>query len=301
MDDLVGAGVEVSVLDNLSNGQISNLAEAMTKGRVKVIRGGVNDSDAVKVAVKGAEVVFHEAAIVNVQQSIREPELTEKVNVGGTKCLLDACLSEGVKKFVFASSAAVYGASKSLPNVETSELQPQSPYGRSKLEGERLTLRAYSEHGLSTTALRYFNIYGPRSTVGQYSGVINAFAERLISDRRPVIYGDGGQTRDFVHVSDVVSASILVASSPNTSGKVLNVGTGQQISILQLAQLEHDILIGHETPMSVEYSAARTGDIRDSYADVSLIKNLTGYSSKLQLREGLASYLRWLYPKRKLQ
>ena len=300
VDGLVGAGIEVSVLDDFSNGRISNLTEAMKKGKVNVIRGEVTDTNTVKAAVRNVEVVFHEAALVSVQQSIQEPERTNKVNVGGTKCLLEACLS-GAKKFVFASSAAVYGASKSVPVAETSEPRPLSPYGQSKLEGERLSLRAYDESGLGATVLRYFNIYGPRSSASQYSGVINAFAERLTSGQRPVIYSDGRQTRDFVHVSDIVSANILVASTPNTNGKILNVGTGHKTPILQLAQLEHDFLIGHEAPMSVEHRGARRGDIRDSYADISLIKNLTGYSPKVQLREGLASYLDWLYPEWKLR
>jgi UDP-glucose 4-epimerase len=300
VDSLAEKGVEVSVLDDFSNGKISNLPDAQRRGSISIYRGRVTDVELVKAAVKDVEVVFHEAALVSVQQSIQEPERTNEVNVGGTKCLLEACVSEGVKKFVFASSAAVYGDSQVLPRVETSEPHPLSPYGWSKLEGERLSLRAYEENGLGTTALRYFNIYGPRSTAKQYSGVINAFAESLISGRPPVIYGDGRQTRDFIHVSDIVAANILVASSLKTDGKVLNVGTGRQTSIMELAQLEHDILLGQGRPVSVEHREARQGDVRDSYADISLIKQATGYSPSLPLEEGLRNYFQWLYPEWKM-
>lgn len=301
METLVGQGLEISVLDDFSNGHLSNLSDAQKIASVKVIKGSVTDAETVKRSLKDVEAVFHEAALVSVQRSVQQPGLTQEINVKGTKCLVDACVQGHVRRLIFASSAAVYGDSPDLPRKETSALHPLSPYGWSKLEGERICLKAFAETGLGATALRYFNIYGPRSTVKQYSGVINAFADALIFGKPPVIYGDGKQTRDLIHVSDIASANILAAASPMTVGKVLNVGTGVQTSVADLVQLEHDLLFGSRAPASVVYGDAREGDVRDSYADISLINELTGFSPKYKLKEGLESYFRWLYPGRTLE
>lgn len=295
VDGLTNLGIDVTVLDDMSTGKVLNLTQTRQKGKIEVIKGSITDSITVKKMVRKTEVVFHEAAIVSVQQSIREPGRTRRVNVEGTRFLVDACLSARVKKLVFASSAAVYGDSKVLPHSETSEAKPQSPYGWSKLEGERLLTEACEENGLDGTTLRYFNVYGPRSTSKDYSGVIDAFAQRLVAGKPLVIYGDGKQSRDFVHVSDVVNANILTASTPATRGRTLNVGTGVPTSIEDLACLESEFF-GYSEPPKIMHHEPRQGDIKQSYADISLIKSLMMYSPQFPLRKGLSSYLGSLFP-----
>lgn len=297
VDGLMSLDVSVCVLDDLSTGKMLNLVQARKKGKIEVVKGSITNPATVRKIVRDVEVVFHEAAMVGVQQSVREPVRTRQVNAEGTRHLVDECVSGKVKKLIFASSAAVYGESKVLPHSETSEVTPQSPYGRSKLEGERFLTKAYEENGFDGTSLRYFNIYGPRSASKDYSGVIDSFAERLITGKPLVIYGDGKQTRDFVYVTDVVSANLLAASTSATRGRILNVGTGTQTSIETLARLETE-LFGRVTPLQFEYREPRHGDIKQSYADISLISELTGYSPQFPLREGLSRYLGLLYPAR---
>jgi nucleoside-diphosphate-sugar epimerase len=164
VDQLVSEGVNVTVIDNFSSGKISNIEKSLETGKVTIVNGDINDKELITRALRDIEVVFHEAAIVSVQRSIAEPELTNHVNIDGTKAMLEACADSGVSRFVFASSAAVYGNSKILPRNETTIPSPLSPYATSKLEGERLCQQTSSLTGLDTVALRYFNIYGDRST-----------------------------------------------------------------------------------------------------------------------------------------
>lgn len=287
--------IEVVVLDDFSSGNPSNLSESMQTGRVNLVKGDINDKELVMKCLKDVELVFHEAAIVSVQRSITEPEMTRQVNVEGTRCILRASADSSVRKVIIASSAAVYGDPGTLIQSEDSPLSPLSPYALSKLESEKLCKHFNQLTGLESVALRYFNIYGDRSVAGQYAGVINIFAERLIANVNPIIFGDGFQTRDFINVKDIVAANILAATSTHGVGKTFNVGTGRAITISELAKLESEIITGKSEP-GIIFKPPRLGDVRHSCADISLIRNELGFKPAVDLESGLIGYISYAYP-----
>ena len=294
VDRLVAENIEVLVLDDFSSGKLSNLGHSQRTGKVKVIKGDINDRDLARSALRDIEVVFHDAAIVSVQRSIAEPELTNRVNIAGTKNMIEACADAGVKRFIFASSSAVYGDSKVLPRTEFSETSPISPYAFSKLEGEIICRQFQELTGIETIALRYFNIYGLRSTAKAYSGVINAMAQKIAANEKPMIFGDGKQSRDFINVSDIVEANILAAISNVSKAQVFNVGTGKQTTILDLVSLESKILLG-TTSIDVDFKESLTGDVRHSWADITQIKEKLGFRPRINLENGLQAYLKTIY------
>ena len=212
VDRLLNEGFEVTVIDNLSTGQISNLAHNLDKKELQFVKGDIRDWSLVKKTMKNVDAIFHEAAIVSVPLSIQNPILTKDVNVNGTLNLLKACLECGVKRFIFASSAAVYEGSSSPQKNEDLSTNPISPYGVSKLAAEHYIRSFYKLYGLETTSLRYFNIYGPRQSYdkkSQSGGVISVFLNKLLENMQLIINGDGEQTRDFVYVHDIVEANML--------------------------------------------------------------------------------------------
>ncbi len=241
--------------------------------------------------LKNIDVVFHEAAIVSVSRSVSEPKFVDEVNVGGTLNMLRCALKQRVKKFVFASSAAVYGNARSIPISERTKPAPISPYGLGKLRAEQHCFEFHRDYNLATTVLRYFNVYGPGSTSGPYSGVISKFAEMLHADKPLVIYGSGKQTRDFVHVDDVVSANVLAATKKASAGRIFNVGSARFISITELATLEARLVLGPERRPQIVHESARPGDIETSCADISKIQDVLGFKPSITLEEGLATFL----------
>lgn len=291
VDHLIQEKCEVTVLDNFSYGHHSNLQQSGPSGRLKVTRGDIMDPETVKNALQDVEVVFHEASIVSVPLSIKDPKLTDRVNVKGTQNLLNAARnSKTVNRFIFASSAAVYGNCQELPLKESSSTVPISPYGSSKLEGEKSCLDSFRSTGLGTTVLRYFNAYGPRSLRGGYASVVNKFMERLAKLEAPVITGNGEATRDFIYVKDIVLANVLAASNPNSSGKIYNVATGSKVTMNELANLELEILAGKNLVIPFEYKPRENEDIVHSYADVSQIKKDLGFLPRYSLEKGLTEY-----------
>lgn len=295
VDELIKQGVDVTVLDNFSSGRMSNLDNAMKSNKVKIVKGDINDKQLATNTLKDIEVVFHEAAIVSVQRSIEEPEFTNHVNIDGTGNMIEASANVGVRKFVFASSAAVYGNSRTLPRKESTEPSPISPYGLAKLQGEKICKEFSESIGMDTTALRYFNIYGIRSTSKAYSGVINAIAQKLVINDKPIVYGDGKQSRDFVSVEDIVQANILAACK-KTNAQIFNVGTGKETTVLELVSIESKILLGNER-VEVDFKQSRKGDIRQSYADISLAQAELGYDPRINIEKGLKEYLLRTYRK----
>jgi UDP-glucose 4-epimerase len=288
VDGLIDEGYDVTIIDDFSSGNLSNLERSMNK--VTIVKGDICDRDLVRKALKDIEVVFHEAAIVSVQRSLLEPEVTRHVNIEGTRNVLESCVDCGVRRFIFASSAAVYGNSPVLPLKETATPNPLSPYAATKLQGEVLCKTINESTGLETVVLRYFNIYGKRSTSKSYSGVINAFAERLLANKPLVIYGDGNQSRDFVSVQEIVSANILAARARNISGRVFNVGTGKRTTIKQLAMIESFLLRGSHDVM-IDYQPRRDGEVKDSWADITSISTELGFRTRVTLEDGLRQYL----------
>ncbi len=274
---------EVVVIDNLYTGKEENVPPG-----AKLVKADIRDYQSIAELISNADYVFHEAAQVSVVESVRDPLFTEEVNVIGTLNILKALL-DGHGKLVFASSAAVYGDNPNLPLKETERPRPLSPYGVTKATGEEY-LRVFHElYGLPVVALRYFNVFGPRQSANQYAGVISIFINRALAGEPLVIFGDGKQTRDFIYVKDVVKANILTAESRKANGRVFNVATGKQTSILELATKIIEIT-GANT--SIIFDKPRPGDIRHSLADISEIKKL-GFEPEWSLEEGLKKTVEW--------
>ena len=274
---------EVIVIDNLYTGKEENVPPG-----AKLIKADIRDYSAIAELISNADYVFHEAAQVSVVESIRDPVFTEEVNVIGTLNILKALLN-GHGKLVFASSAAVYGDNPNLPLKESERPKPLSPYGVTKATAEEY-LRVYHElYGVPTVALRYFNVFGPKQSANQYAGVISIFINRALAGEPLVIFGDGKQTRDFIYVKDVVKANLLVAESKRANGRVFNVATGRQTTILELAMKIIEITGSNS---SVLFDKPRPGDIRHSLADISEIRKL-GFEPEFSLEEGLKRTVEW--------
>ena len=274
---------EVIVIDNLYTGKEENVPPG-----AKLVKADIRDYSAIAELIIQADYVFHEAAQVSVVESVRDPLFTEEVNVIGTLNILKALL-EGHGKLVFASSAAVYGDNPNLPLKETERPKPLSPYGVTKATAEEY-LRVYHElYGLPVVSLRYFNVFGPRQSANQYAGVISIFINRALAGEPLVIFGDGRQTRDFIYVKDVVKANLIVAETERANGKIFNVATGRQTSILELAMKVIEVT-GTTSP--IIFDRPRPGDIRHSLADISEIRKL-GFEPEWSLEEGLKKTVEW--------
>ena len=292
VDRLVQDEYEVVVIDDLSSGLIKNIERHASNNRVMVIKGDIRDKEMLKHALTGAKAVVHLAAIVSVIRSIEEPELVHDVNVAGTLSLLDESVRQKVRRFIYASSAAVYGRTSRPPLSEEFETRPISPYGASKAAGESYCHAYHAAHDIESTVLRFMNIYGPRSTGGLYSGVMVAFAEALNQDKSLTIYGDGEQTRDFVFVSDVVDAIILALEKSGATGETFNIGSGIQTNINQLAKLFMSL-----TPyeQQLQYASPRKGEIRHSYANIGKARRILGYEPKIELSTGVKEFFDWYH------
>ena len=290
VDGLVSGGFDVVVLDDFSGGRRENLSVHFGRSNFCLVEGDVNVKADVEKALEGVDVVFHLAAIVSVDFSVKNPLLVNEVNVGGTLNVLRQSLKAGVKRFVYASSCAVYGEPVNLPIDEEHPTKPMSPYGVSKLAAEYYCRVFCEVYGIETVCLRFFNVYGSRQVVGPYSGVIMKFIDKLKHGKEPIIYGDGEQTRDFVFVGDVVDACLRAMRCRNCVGEMINVGSGVETTVNRLA----DVLIELFGSRDVKpvYAEPKAGDIRRSYADLSKAERMLGYKPKVFLKEGLTMMLR---------
>jgi nucleoside-diphosphate-sugar epimerase len=287
---LVADGARVRVLDDLSTGHRENIEEI--GGNLDFIQGSVADEALLNKALQDVEVVFHEAAIPSVPRSVEEPRQTHIASVDGTFSLLDAARRNEVRRVVYAASSSAYGDQPTLPKVEHMLPDPLSPYAVAKLVGEYYCQVFTRVYGLETVSLRYFNVFGPRQDPGsQYSGVVSRFISMLLSNERPVIYGDGEQSRDFTYIDNVVAANLNAASAREASGKVINVANGQRITLNQLLAELKD-LTGKQD-VTAEYREPRVGDVRHSLADITLARQFLDYESKVELREGLQRTIDW--------
>ena len=287
---LANDGARVRVLDDLSTGHRENIDEI--GGDVDFIQGSVADEELLNKALENVELVFHEAAIPSVPRSVEAPRQTHIASVDGTFSLLVAARDRGVRRVVYAASSSAYGDQPTLPKSEEMRPDPLSPYAVAKLVGEYYCRAFTRVYGLETVSLRYFNVFGPRQDPGsQYSGVVSRFISSLLSNERPVIYGDGEQSRDFTYIDNVVFANINAASAKEASGKVINVANGQRITLNQLlAELKE--LTGKQE-VTAEYLEPRVGDVRHSLADITMAREILGYESKVDLREGLQRTIDW--------
>jgi len=276
------SGYAVRVLDDLSTGSLANLRAVMD--RIEFFEGSILDEPLVSNLAGGCDCVFHLAAVVSVQESIANPTRTHRVNAEGSLCVIEAARRANAK-LIFSSSAAVYGDEPDLPKTEESPTVPISPYGVQKLMTEQLLTVYHRVHGLDSIALRYFNVFGPRQDPSSpYSGVISIFVQRMLSGQEITIFGDGGQTRDFVYVKDVARANILAANAIIGRGTPINIATGMSVDLNHLARA---IAAAVGVELRVAYAPERKGDIRASSADVSRAQRELNWSAQTSLEEGL--------------
>lgn len=287
VEECLVKGYEVVVIDNFSTGKEENLqfASIFPNSMLHIIRGDVSDFDTVKKAVKGCDAVFHEAAVASVQKSIENPPVTFESNAKGTLNVLEASRNNGVKKVIFACSAAIFGDHPEIPKREDSPILPKSPYGADKYISE-VYLRLYNElYNLTTISLRYFNVFGPRQDPSSpYSGVISIFTSRIAQGKEITVFGDGKQYRDFIFVKDVVQANMLALEKIQSGFHYYNVGYGKATDLNRLIAILKQI---YNKDIMVNYADARAGDIKESVTDPSKIIRELGFAPGYTVEEGL--------------
>lgn len=289
VDELVRRGHKVVVLDDLSAGQEANLADVRDKIDLHI--GSITDLAAVQSACRGVDYVIHLAARTSVPRSVQDPLETNYVNIDGTLNVLVAARDARARRFVYAASSAAYGETPSLPKVESMPAEPISPYGVTKYVGELYAHVFGRAYGLENACIRYFNVFGPRQDpTSPYSGVLSRFMLAVIQGRPPVVYGDGEQSRDFTYIENIVEETLLACETGHASGKVFNGGTGARITINQVLLLLEKV---SGKKIQAKYEPPRTGDIRDSQADISLARKVLGYEPRVHFEEGLRRTWKW--------
>jgi UDP-glucose 4-epimerase len=288
-EELLREGHQVAGLDDFSSGKRENAELLARHPNFTLVEGSIADPDAALRAVAGATWVFHLAAIPSVPLSVAEPERTNAVNVGGTVNLLEIARKAAVQRVVLACSCAAYGDGPEQPKHEGLVPRPMSPYAAQKIACELYAQTYTRAYGLPCVALRYFNVYGPRQDPkSEYAAAIPRFTTRLLKGQRPIVFGDGLQTRDFVHISDVVRANLLAATSDKAPGEVVNVASGVSSSLIDLIATLKQVIGPSAAGLEIEHQAPRAGDLRESSADISKARAVLGYEPRVQLKEGLA-------------
>jgi nucleoside-diphosphate-sugar epimerase len=289
VDELVRRGHQVVVLDDLSAGKESNLADI--RGKIDLRIGSVTDLAAVQPACHGADYVIHLAARTSVPRSVENPIETNHVNIDGTLNVLVAARDAKVRRFVYAASSSAYGETPTLPKAEAMRPDPISPYGITKYVGELYAQVFGRVYGLENVCVRYFNVFGPRQDpTSQYSGVLSRFMLAVIEGRPPVVYGDGEQSRDFTFIENIVDETLRACEAKGASGMVFNGGTGARITVNQVLKLLEKIT---GKKIQAKYEPPRTGDIRDSQADAALARKVLGYEPQVPFEEGLQRTWQW--------
>jgi UDP-glucose 4-epimerase len=280
---LVERGDTVRVLDNFSTGFRRNLEHL--RGRVEIIDADVVNFKAVQMACEGVDVVFHQAALASVPRSVAAPLESNAACVTGTVTVLDAAHREGVRRVVYAASSSAYGDQPFVSKRETDLPAPLSPYAAAKLAGELYCQAFHSTYGIETVAIRYFNVFGPRQDPkSEYSAVIPRFVTRMLAGKRPTVFGDGYQSRDFTYIDNVVAGNLAAAESTSAVGHTINVACGRQFTLLDLIASINRVL---GTQIEPEFAAERPGDVRESLADITLARTLLNYEPTIDFDEGL--------------
>ena len=287
---LFGQGARVRIIDDLSTGHAENIDEI--GGAVDFIQASLSDNKKLVSALEDVELVFHEAAIPSVPRSVEKPVETHEASVNATFSLLLAARDERVRRVIYAASSSAYGDQPESPKREDMRPDPLSPYAVAKLVGEYYCQVFSRAYGLETVSLRYFNVFGPRQDPSsQYSGVISRFIGALLNGERPTIYGDGEQSRDFTYVSNVVDANLRAAESVAAVGRVINIANGRSVTINHVLDLLKELTGRNE--VRAEHAPPRTGDVRDSLADLTVARSLLGYNPSVSLEEGMRLTLDW--------
>jgi UDP-glucose 4-epimerase len=293
---LLEEGARVRVVDDFSTGFRQNLGETLE--RIELLEGDLADLAVARRALEGVDYVLHQAAIPSVQRSVEDPLNTNRANVTATLNILVAARDAQVKRLVYASSSSVYGDAEVLPKVETMPENPISPYALSKLAGEKYSVIFRRIYSLPTVCLRYFNVFGPRQNPDSpYSAVISRFVTAALDGRRPTVYGDGEQSRDFTYVDNVVDANLLACTAEGVEGLVFNIGTGERHSLNELLRNLSEI-VGNE--LNPEYTSRRAGDVRHSLANIERAQRLLGYQPQVRFAEGLRRTVKWFQDARPL-
>ncbi len=287
-EELVRRGHRVRVADNFSSGKRENLQHLP---EVEIVEGDIADLAFARRAVEGCQIVLHQAAIPSVPRSVKDPVTSNRANIDGTLNVLIAARDAGVTRLVFAGSSSAYGDTPTLPKHEEMPTRPLSPYALQKVVGEQYLQMFTRLYGLETVTIRYFNVFGPRQDPSSpYSGVISVFATSLLNNRSPLIFGDGEQTRDFTYVTNVVDGVLRAAEAPGVSGEIINVATGGRVSLKQLFTAMREVIGASVEPT---FTDARTGDVRDSQADIAKARRLLGYVPLVTFQEGLRRTVEW--------
>jgi len=286
---LVRDGHTVRVLDDFSSGQRRNLDPVIRQ--IELLEGSVCNEDLVRRACRDVEYVFHLAARPSVPRSVAEPLRTDEVNAVGTLRVLLAARDAGARRVIYAASSAAYGDSEVLPKVESMRPEPVSPYAVSKLAGEYYCSCFSRVYGLQTVSLRYFNVFGPRQDPDSpYAAAIPAFVSRMVAGQRPIVYGDGEQSRDFCYIDNVVHANRLAMQAPRVQGEVVNIACGQRVTLNHIiAQINAHL----GTNLEPDYQDPRPGDVRHSLADLEAARRLLGYEPQVMFDEGLRRSIAW--------
>lgn len=289
VDELLRRGHEVVVLDDLSGGKEANLAHV--RGKIDFRVGTITDLGTMRSACQGADYVVHLAALASVPRSVKDPIETNRVNIDGTLNVLVAARDAKVRRIVYAASSSAYGETPTLPKVETMQPQPISPYAVTKYVGE-LYLQVFGHvYGLENASIRFFNVFGPRQDpTSQYSGVLSRFMLALIENQAPVVYGDGEQSRDFTYIENIVDETLRACEAPGASGKIFNGGTAARITLNDVLKMLEKI---SGKKIQAKYDPPRTGDIRDSQADIALARTILGYEPRVLFEEGLRRTWDW--------
>ena len=289
VDRLLADGHGVRVLDNFATGRRENLLDVLPD--IELVEGDIQSYERVHNAVTGCEVVLHQGALPSVPRSVQDPLATHRANVDATLQVLLAARDAGVRRVVFAASSAAYGNTPVLPKREDMRPHPLSPYALHKVMGEQYCQLFTSLYGLETVCTRYFNVFGPRQQPGSpYSGVISLFIDALANGRRPLIHGDGRQTRDFTYVADVVTGVLACCEAPGVAGEIINIAAGGRVSLLDLVRTVKLILGAEAEP---EFGPVREGDVRDSQADIFKARKLLGFEPRVAFEDGLRQTVAW--------
>ncbi len=287
--ELISRGQKVRVLDNFSTGNRKNLSTYIEHPDVEIIEGDLRSFHIVRDSVKGVDYILHQGALPSVQRSVIDPITTNEVNINGTLNVLEASREFNIKRLVFASSSSVYGNSEVLPKEEGMQVAPLSPYALTKYAGERYCQLFYKLYGVETVILRYFNVFGPnQDPASQYSAVIPKFIKQMKEDRKPIIYGDGFQSRDFTYVTNNVQANLLACTIPGVAGEIFNIAYGERYTLIELVEIINELLGKNIQP---QFESPGLGDVKHSLASIDKAKKNLNFKVTTNFKEGLTKLI----------